>query len=148
MPTLRENIKVLLEADGTLSALLPGGWLDSEDLPQDEGGAGSLPRDTDGLTVLPFGVLRWRASNAYDHQKIGAERQSLETYFYAEVGSADLEAVVSRVKALLHETYTEGDDRALAHVVYTFTSGELPPDEHLGGASGQFSRYNIVFVRK
>lgn len=146
MATLVATIKSTLSGDSTLSALLTGGILDSSDLPEEDGGAGDIPYDTDGVTILPFAVLRWKDSVAVGLHHTGQENASLEIYIYEWVGYDTIEQAVSRIKSLLNGEYFTVSDRELVYVEYTFTSGELVADE-LGGAPNKFSRYAVYTAR-
>lgn len=146
MATLRQTLKTTLEGDATLTAILPGGILDSDDMPQDGGGASSAPRTSDGVQINPFAVIRLGASNAFGSRKVGAERESAEIYFYQDTGYDLIERAIGRVKTLLHDEYLEGDDRQIAHFLYTFSSQEVPADE-LGEVPCRFSRYQINTIR-
>lgn len=146
MPTLREVVKNTLEADVILTGILPGGIFDASELPQDGGGASSAPRQSDGVRINPYAIIRWGNSAGYPPHKVYAEQGSVEIYFYQDTGYAIIEQAISRVKALLNDVYLEASDRVLAHVSFAFNSREVPADE-LGGAPCQFSRYSIIHVR-
>lgn len=145
--TLRDVIFNTLDNDATLTTLLPGGFLDSEILPHDGGGMNVAPKTADGITINPFGVIRWKASNAFGPETIAAELQQLEVYVYADVGYATLETAIGRIKALLNRTYPAGvSDRGLAFLQFMHASPELTAEE-FNNAPMMFIRFAIYQVR-
>lgn len=147
MSGLRAAFKDFLADDTTLSALLTGGIFDAQDFDQEGLSMDNVPRDTDGVTILPNLVIRWQASTLFSSYKIGAEAQTVELYFYDHLGYDTIEAALSRGKVLLHDIYMEADDRGLAHIRWAFHSRQSTADE-LGNAPMMFSRYLINQTRK
>lgn len=149
MGTLRTEIKAALTGNAALMAVLTGGVLDAQDLPHDGGGAGSAPRLADRVQVKPYAVIRWGSDTGYqqDSNALGAGRETFEVYIYQHKGYDTIEDAVGKIKALLNDQYITATDRAIAHVLYVQTSGELPSKE-LGMASCKFSRYQVIHIRK
>lgn len=149
MGTLREEIKTTLTGNAPLNAVLTGGILDAEDLPHDGGGAGSAPRLADTVRVEPYAVIRWGNDTSYqaDSNALGAGRELFEVYIYQHKGYVTIEQAVGMIKTLLHDQYITATDRAIAHVLYVQTSGELPSKE-LGMASCKFIRFQVIHIRK
>lgn len=143
---LREEFKALLKTDDALNAILTGGIEDAQDRPQDGGGQGSVPRESDGVTILPHAVIRWGPDTEYPPIQIGAELGTVEVYLYQDTGYDAIEAAISRMKSLLNHRYMQVDDREFVHVRQIFVSGETVADE-LGGAPTRFVRYAVVHVR-
>lgn len=148
MAVLRDVIVATLSADATLSALLTGGIRDVSDLPQDQGGAGSAPRASDGITIAPHARVRLTAATPVGPAlwRLSPEWQGCELYLYQRKGYATIDAALARSKALLHDAYLETDDMRLAHLEYTYASPDLTADE-LEGAAMRFCRFNITLVR-
>ena len=149
MASFRDTLQTRLTSDATLMALLTGGVLDPADLPQDGGGAGSVPRNTDGVTIKPFAILRGGPDGSYQGEDriLSAGAEFWEVYLYQDVGYGTIDQAVGRIKTLLHDTYITADDRAIAHVLYTFTSADLVADE-LGGCPMKLCRYQVIHIRK
>lgn len=148
MATLRATIKSALSGDATLTALLTGGVKDASD----DGRNGLALEDlldTDGITIKPTAVIRWRATGELQPQAylIGAESQDLEIYLYANLIPTTLESAISRIKVLLHNKYWSCDDRTLAHTLFGSGSGEFRAEEY-NNCPAQFVRYSCNFVRK
>lgn len=147
MSNLSDAFKAVLSGDATLVTLLPGGVFDSNDTPQDQGGADFTPRMTDGVRVKPHTIIRWRSSQEMEPVTVRAESQNVEIYIYQDTGYATIDSAVSRIKTLLHMQLINADDRDLAYTRQTFVSGELPATE-IGGGTSKFVRYNVIHVRK
>lgn len=149
MAGLRDTLLATLSADGTLAALLTGGVLDVSTLPQDQGGAGSAPREADGITIAPHARVKLIASTPIAPARLwrlSPEWQGCEMYLYQRKGYDVIDAALARIKALLHDTYLSADDMRLAHLEYTYASADLTADE-LEGAALRFCRFTITLVR-
>lgn len=148
MPTLRELVKSTLTGDATLTALLPGGFMDANDLPQDGGGAASAPRQADAVRINPFGIIRYRAGSRTqaDVPSLRSGRQSIEIYVYEDVGYGVIDAAIDRLIVLLDNTYLYPTDRAIVHLLHSFDSEEIPAEE-FGNAPSRFARFDIVSTR-
>lgn len=144
MATLRAKVKAVLTSDVTLMALLPGSILDAEVLDYSGEGSSQAPREADGVTLKTHAVIRWGSvSPNGSGLKIGDEAETFEIYVYQDVGFDVIESVLIKIKKLLHDTYLTTDDRALAHVIKIFTSGEMPAEE-LGNAACRFVRFAVI----
>jgi len=149
MPPLRATLKTTLTGDATLMALLSGVVLDAAVLPQDGGGVGSVPREADGVRIRPFAIIRGGVDSSYqgEDRLLSAGSEFWEVYLYQDVGYGTIDSAIGRIKTLLHDTYITADDRAIAHVLYTFTSADLAAEE-LGGCPMKMCRYQIIHIRK
>jgi hypothetical protein len=148
MATLRETVRTRLETNAALMAEFTGGVFDRDEVFR-EGAAPNAPRDpADGITLLPFICIGWQPSTALQGEipKLRAERETVEIYFYDDVGYARIERGIGLVKDDLHDQYLSANDRGIAHFQYTYTSGEVSAQE-LGGAPSRFSRYIATTVR-
>lgn len=147
MATLRASLKALLTADSTLSALLPGGIFEADDIdtPSD-GGWRWAPKAGDGLTLQAHAIIRWGDSVPFAAFPISAEAETVSVFVYHDSSYAVLEQVISRLKTLLQNTYVSADDRQLAHVRLAFISGELPAEEYQRKPS-RFVRFTVNQVR-
>jgi hypothetical protein len=148
MVALRALIKQTLEADAPLMVLLPGGILDADELPRDGGGSASAPRQADEIRINPFAIVRTRDGNR-TQMEIPArvtERETYEIYLYQDVGYDVIEQAIRRVIAVLNNQYLNATDRALAHLLYTFTSGEIPAEE-FENAPCRFVRFQVNSIQ-
>jgi len=144
MPTLRATVKSTLEADATLMTLLTGGIRDSSVLDFTGEGASQAPREADGITLKPHAVIRWGGSNPTGASyKVGAEAESVEVYVFQDTSYDVIESAIIRIRQLLHDTYLNTSDRALAHVNKAHISGEMPAEE-LGNAACKFIRFAVI----
>lgn len=147
MATLRATVKSTLTNDEDWEELLTGGTFDAADFDREGMSLDNIPTVSGGVRIDPFAVIRWRSSNPFGPFPVSAEQQSFEVYIYDDLGYTTIEQAVSLAKSLLHDVYLTADDRALAHVIYTFISGEVPADE-LGGAPCQFIRFSVNHIRE
>lgn len=146
MATLREAVVTRMTSDGTLTALLTGSIFNAEDFSFDGGGADEIPRAANGVDVLPFAIVRFKASNHYGPLLVQGELQSVEIYVYDNVGYVTIDAAISRIKALFHFTEVSANDRQLAFFLTTHISGEMDAPE-FGGIPCQFIRFSNTQVR-
>jgi hypothetical protein len=138
MATLHEDVKTDIAA--ATSAILTGGIFDSNEIYGDDsvdGGGYQWANEqglfTDGVTLVPHGIIRWSDSNAYqiEHPKLRAEREFFEIYLYQDTGYATIDAAKVAIKAAIHDKkYRSSSDKGLAHVLYTFFSKELKAQEY------------------
>jgi len=147
MATLRDLVRMTLTGDATLMALLTGGVKDDSTVDYTGEGAKDAPRESDGVRLKPHAVINWSDSTAYDTYKVGAELESVEIYFYQDMGYSTIESAINRTKVLLHDQYLLTDDRALAHLSQTFVSRGFRAEE-LGNAPCRFVRFSIVHIRR
>lgn len=147
MSDFRTALRTTLESDTVLMTLLTGGVWDASELPRDGGGESTFSRETDGVRLKPIAVIRFRASSVYSANLIGAERGTLELYFYQDIGYDVIEQAITRAKTLLNHVFITADDRALAQLEYDFTSGDVPGAE-LSDAACRFMRFAVYEIRK
>lgn len=146
MAVFRDVLRTTLENDAPLAAILTGGVFDASELPQDGGGMSSFGRTADGITLKPMLVIRFRASNQFSASLINAERGTLELYFYQDVGYDQIELALTRTKALINHVFLTAADRAIAHLEYAYTSGDLMAEE-MGDAPCRFMRFIVTDIR-
>lgn len=150
MATIEAVLKSTLAGDATLAAILTGGVKNASDDGFDEGGSNAVPRDSDGVTVLPFAVIRWQASTRTGEvDAIRGETGMVEIYVYDDTGYVQIELALSRIIVLVDMKELSGDNRQLAYFKYIFLSGELPKEatKELGGIAGKFIRFSVTQVR-
>lgn len=147
MPPLRQAVRELLANDVTLAAILTGGVRDAETLPQDGGGAGSAPRQTGGVRVAPYAVIRWRSRNRMDTgvNDFVAGRGTLEIYNHQDVGYDIIELAMQREIVLLNNKYLTATDRQMVHVLWVQNSEEVPTKAS-GIAPVRFVRFEVIDV--
>ena len=147
MSTLRTEIKSILTGDATLMAILTGSVFTSEDLDRHGMTLEDAPKESNGVNLKPFAVLRFRgAQNQGPH--FSGRRQTLEIYFYQDSGYDKIDAAKLQVESLLHRKYIPSTTQNMfGWVEYVSDLGETV-DEQLGGAPADMSRYTILFTRK
>lgn len=145
MATMREATKALLTGDGVLMALLTGGVLDSETLPPDGGGTDDLPKDTDGVRILPFGVLRWRISTPTEIVA-RSERQFLEIWLYDMAGQSTLDQAKARIKTLMNRQQVAATDADICMFHLAQMGGDFDAPEY-GHIPATYVRFYVDFTR-
>ncbi|HRF99414.1 MAG TPA: hypothetical protein PLZ51_29575, partial [Aggregatilineales bacterium] len=100
--TFQSDLRAILTGDATLSAILTGGWFDSENLPREGISMSNAPKTAGGVAIAPFGVIRRRGMNDEGIRDLNAERGSVEFYIYADTGYATIESAITRLKVLLN----------------------------------------------
>lgn len=149
MAVLRDVLLTTLSADATLAALLTGGVLDVSTMPQDQGGAGSAPRESDGITIMPHARVRFISATPIRPARLwrlSPKLHGVEVYLYQPRGYDSIDAAMRRLETLLHDTYLDADDTRLAHFEFAFESTDLTAEE-LEGAAMRFCRFTITLVR-
>ena len=144
--TLRDSLRAYLQADSTLMGLLSGGLLDANSLPRDGGGMSSVPLAGDGLTILPFAILRWGVTTPKEIVR-NSERRNLAIFIYQESGYGQIEAVQARLKMRLHRQRLSASDAGIAMCHWLNDTGEFPAPE-FGNCAGSISRYVVDYIRK
>ena len=142
MAYLRAVLKTYLNADAALMTLLPGGVLDTDELPEGASSIQDVPHN--GPQITPFAMLRWRGATPKEIVSF-TERRSVEIYFYQHRGYATIERAKRRVKTILERTMLPADDAGIAMFHWAHDTGEFPADE-LGRASADMSRYYVDYV--
>jgi hypothetical protein len=146
MATLRTALLTHLQNDTTLAAWLTGGLFAAEVLPPDGGGAGSLPYAADGVSVKPFGIVRWRSATPKEIQRL-TERRTVEIYLYQERGYTIIDPAKRRIKALMDGQMLAADDAGIAMFHWITDLGELAAPE-FGNLACDMSRYYVDYTRK
>lgn len=147
MAKLRNLLKSTCESDAALADLLTGGWFIADDLPQGGMTPDDAPRSTNGVTILPFGVIRLRASNMVV-PLISGEAGSVEMYLYQDRGFDVIEQAITRLASrdLFHRVNLYPDNRAGVYMQVAFISDPLP-DPDMGHAPMQFIRFALSQIR-
>lgn len=145
MATLRDTLRTTAEADATLMATLTGGLFDASELDYDGLSMASIPRESDGVTIKPFGVIRWRGGNRLEtgSNDFYADSETVEIYLYAPVGYSSIESAMRRIRQVFDNRYLSADNRDMAHIRVMFNSGELPQDK-LQMVACRFVRLQII----
>ena len=150
MATLHVDIKAAIAT--ATSAILTGGIFDSNEIYGDDdtdgGGydwANGQELYTDGISLVPHGIIRWSDNNAYqiDSPKLAAEREFFEVYLYQDAGYNTIDAAKVAIKAALHDQIYYPSDRQLAHVLYAFFSKELKAQEYQYKPM-KFLRFSVI----
>lgn len=141
MAPIRQALQDFIEDSTALSAQLPGGVFEADDLFREGMGAGDIPRDGNNR-VLRFMAIRWRDSRPTE--LYASERQEVEFYIFDQRGYAGIEAALLLLKKALNRTMIPADEGGPFMFHYSFKSGELP-DESLGGIPSMFARYYTDF---
>ncbi len=145
--TFQSDLMTALTSDSILSAILTGGWFDGENLPREGMTLSNAPKQADGVSIKPFGVIRRRGMNDEGIRDLNAERGSVEFYIYAHKGYATIEQAISRLKGILNERNFVSSDASTAFLRFAFASGELVAEE-LASAPFKFVRFNLILRRK
>lgn len=145
--TFQSDLMTALTSDSILSAILTGGWFDGENLPREGMTLSNAPKQADGVSIKPFGVIRRRGMNDEGIRDLNAERGSVEFYIYANKGYATIEQAVTRLKGILNERNLHGSDASTAFLRFMHASGELVAEE-LASAPFKFVRFNLILRRK
>jgi len=150
MATLKADVKTAIAA--ATSAILTGGIFDSNEIYADndtDGGgydwANGQGLYTNGVTLVPHGIMRWRESNAYqvNSPKLAAEREFLEIYLYQNMGYATIDSAKVAIKAALHDQIFYPSDRGLAHLTFATFSTELKAQEYQWKPM-KFIRFSVI----
>jgi hypothetical protein len=152
MTSLKATILATLNADTALVTVFTGGFFDADSLPNDGLTMTTILKETDGVTIKPTGVLRWREANPVAGPNY-AVRRYLEVYLYDDVshGRENIDYGKSRLWQLLHQTYISGtDNEGFAYLVWVGDMGEAPKNERDDALMANMgrSRYQIDMTRK
>ncbi len=146
MASLQDTIRLALEGDATLTAILTGGIFDASELDREGLSLGDV-QDTNNK-VKPCAVLRWRGSNPTGPtDRLNAEARFLEVYLYEDMGTVNIEAARRRIKQLLHRQSFLATNFGLVWLRWAGDQGEFSADE-LGGASADMARFEVTLTRK
>lgn len=149
MASLRDTLRLALQADATLTAILTGGIWDAATLDREGLSLADVAKDTNGVRIKPAAVLRFRGSNPTDQSDtiVGAESRFFEVWVYADSGYATIDSAIRRIKALFDLHYFTSDNEGLTYLRWAGDIGEIEAPE-LGNATADRSRYQIILVRK
>lgn len=146
MADLRTATRNLLVADTDLMAILTGGVFDARQLPQNGMTVDNLPHAANGITVLPFIVIRFRNSTGKEIIR-KTERRFCEFFIYEHRGYQNIEQAKRRLKTLLDGKQVRADDAGICMFHWVTDIGEVPNDQ-LGFIPCELSRYYVDYVRK
>lgn len=152
MATLKETALALLNDDTALVAVFTGGFFDADSLPNDGLTLDTIPKEANGVTIKPSGVLRWRAANPMRGPNYAA-RRFVEIYLYDDVshGREKIAYAMRRIWELLHQKYISGtSNEGFAYFVWVGDLDETPNedrDDVLMANMGR-SRYQVDMTRK
>jgi hypothetical protein len=152
MASLKDTALGLLTGDTALMAIFTGGFFDAKTLPNDGLTMATIPKEANGVTIKPTGVLRWREANPVAGPNYAA-RRFVEIYLYDDVshGRENIDYAMRRVWELLHKKYISGtSNEGFAYFVWVGDLGEVPNDDRddvLMANMGQ-SRYQVDMTRK
>jgi hypothetical protein len=151
MATLKADIKTAITAVTT--AILTGGIFDSNEIYADndtDGGGYDWASqngvtESNGVTLKPHGIIRWREANAYqiDSPKLAAEREFFEIFLYQDMGYAVIDAAKVAIKAALHDKIYYPSDRQLASLQFVTFSTELKAPEYQHKPM-KFLRFSVI----
>lgn len=148
MASLQDVIRTTLEGDATLAATLTGGIYDASETDNNGVSMEDATKETDGIRIKPFAMLRWADENALPPRFVQGERLTMECYLYAEQGYASIRTAKQRVKVLLHEKYfPTATDHGIAYAEYVNGIPETVADE-LGGRPMAMVRFSFWTARK
>jgi hypothetical protein len=136
-------------------AVLTGGIYDSEDMDTSGWSADDAARESDGVRLKPFAVVRFKSTNPFGPRGVEAERGSVEIYCYADSGVDTLDSAIGMIKTLLNRHsgkkigrfFWGTSNRSLAHLVFDHASGAIPAEE-FGGCPSMFIRFMLTQTRK
>ena len=142
MATMRDALRAFLNADATLTALLPGGFVDANSLPS-EWSISDVPRD--GAMITPFAVLRWRGAVPTEIDL--SERRTVEIYIYQHKGYDIIEQAKRRIKTILNRTKVSSDDAGICMYhklpdLHDFSA------EEIGGAAASGCKFYTDYIMK
>ncbi len=148
MATLKQTVLGILNNDATLGAIVTPDFVDADSLPMDGLTPDNMQYDTNGVTILLQGVLRWRSENPMRGPE-KAVRRFLEIYLYddPDQGFDNIDTAKRRIWQLLHQKWlSPTDNEGLAWSIWVGDVGEMY-DEDLR-ANMDRMRFQIDMTRK
>lgn len=144
---VHENIRAYIANDASISQILTGGVHDFDSIEeQDKGGADWAPRQADGVRIAPHLKMRWGEATAYgENILLAAESESLELYIYQDMGYDKIEAVVRRLKTILHDSYFAGSDVDYSYMTFANLTRQTNAEE-LGDASLRLMSFQHIYL--
>lgn len=152
MASLEVSTLEILNDDVALGLIITGGFFDADSLPNDGLTMATIPKEANGVTIKPTGVLRWREANPVAGPNY-AVRRFVEIYLYDDVshGRENISSAKRRIWELLHQKYVSGtSNEGFAYFVWVGDLGEVPNDDRddvLMANMGR-SRYQVDMTRK
>jgi hypothetical protein len=148
MATLKQTVLSLLNNDAALGALVTPDFVDADTLPFDGLTTDNMQYDTNGVTILLQGVLRWRGENPMRGPE-KAVRRFLEIYLYDDGthGFDNIDTAKRRIWELLHQNWlSPTDNEGLAWSIWVGDVGEMYDDTLR--ANMDRMRFQIDLTRK
>jgi len=131
MATLQSSILTLLNSTPAISAIVTGGFFNSEDLPPDDGGWDFAPKAVDDPdTIQVFGVVRWASAVRVGPIGLSARSRDCEIYVYAPIGYDTIDSVINLIDTLLDQQMFVTDDYDMAHFDMTLQSKGVMAQEY------------------
>ncbi len=146
MAVLAEALKVLLNADVTLVAILTGLVLDSEDFGRDGLTADNAPKEANGVTIAPFAHIVWGSDIMTGWKQLNAGRLDCEIYIYQHSGYRTIDLALWRINELLHLNTVAANDVDPAHFERIFVSNEFRAEE-VANAPNKLIRFEVLKKR-
>lgn len=152
MATLKETVLNLLADDVALVGVVTGGVWDADSLPNGGLTMATIPKESNGVTIKPAVVLRWRERNPMRGPSYAA-RQFVEIYVYDDPshGRDNIDYAMRRIWELLNKKWIGGTDHErMAYLTWAGDLGELPDgarDDVLLANMGR-SRYLVDLTRR
>lgn len=140
---LEQTVRTLLESDAALSALLPGGIYDAEEMDRDNWTLQNVQRAPSGR-LLPFAVLRWGGDVPGGGLNTSG-RVTLDVWLYEDSGFSHIRPAMERARELLHLQSFNTDDKSVARGMWLGGLGEGVADE-LGKASRNRARIQFTYA--
>lgn len=147
MATFRATLQATCQDDATLHALLGDRWYIANDLPRGGMTPNDAPRAANGVTFLPFGVIRVRSASTVAPLVTGMAG-SVEMFVYQDRGYDTIDAAINRLTSrdLFHRANLDPDDRAGVYMQVAFISDPMP-DPDMDNAPMQFIRFQTSEIR-
>ena len=146
MATLQDATKTLLEADGTLMALLTGGIFEKA---SGQGRLGltlaDFTKEADGITIKPTGAIIWGVETP-DPRLLNSQDTFCTFYAYQHRGYATIRTTLKRVMVLLNREFVTSDNESIALFTWAGNLGEVNAEE-LRGTPMNAARFQVKSIR-
>ncbi len=146
MASLQDATLAILSGDGTLAALLTGGFFEKS------GGQGRLGmtlgdfvKEANGVTIKPTGVLIW-GNEVVDPRLLDSMDQFVSFYLYEDSGYSTIRTAARRTILLLNRTFVTSDDESIALCRWAGNLGEVNAEE-LDGMPMNVVRFAVKMIR-
>lgn len=152
MASLKAAALALLNDDSSLTAVFTGGFFDEGTLPNRGMTFDNIPKEADGITIRPTGVLRWRGPNMKDGPSYAATWY-VEIYLYddGDQGREKLDYAKRRIWELLNKHYMGNTDHeGFAYFIWLGDLGEVEgsADDDVLTANMDRMRFQVDITRK